>query len=201
MATYGYVRVSSTDQNEDRQMLAMSELKIQLQNIFIDRQSGKDFNRPAYKRLAKKLKSGDLLYIKSIDRLGRNYDEIQKEWRLLTKERSVDIAVIDMPLLDTCLHKDLIGTFISDIVLQILSFVAQNEHEIIRKRQAEGIAAAKTRGVCFGRPIKELPENFCELVKLWERGELSFSEILRETGIKQATFYNRLREYRQGRGK
>ena len=201
MTAYGYVRVSSAEQNADRQMLAMSELKIPLANIFIDKQSGKDFNRPAYKRLTKKLKSGDLLYVKSIDRLGRNYDEIQKEWRLLTKDCGVDIAVIDMPLLDTRLHKDLIGTLISDIVLQLLSFIAQNERETMRKRQSEGIAAAKMRSVRFGRPIKKPPENFGELVNLWEHGKLPFSEMLAKTGFKQATFYNRLREHRQGEKK
>ena len=190
------MRVSSADQHEDRQMLAMSELKIPEKQIFIDKLSGKDFNRPAYQSLVKKLKSGDLLYIKSIDRLGRNYDEIQNQWRILTKERGVDIAVIDMPLLDTRLHRDLIGTFLADTVLQILSFVAQNERENIRKRQMEGILAARARGVRFGRPIKKPPENFEILVKQWERGRLDFEEVLRLTGLKEATFYRRLRELR-----
>jgi len=196
MAVYGYVRVSSTDQNEDRQMLVMNELKIPPGQIFMDKQSGKDFDRPAYKVLSEKLKPGDLLYIKSIDRLGRNYDEIQNQWRIITKERGVDIAVIDMPLLDTRNGKDLMGTFIADLVLQILSFVAQNERENIRKRQSEGIAAAKARGVRFGRPIKKPPENFGLLVKDWERGKLRLAEVLKKSGLKEATFYRRLREYR-----
>lgn len=196
MKTYGYIRVSSTDQNEDRQLTAMKELKIFPENLFIDKQSGKDFNRPNYQKLIKRLKSGDLLYIKSIDRLGRNYEEIQNQWRILTKEKGVDIAVIDMPLLDTRLNKDLMGTFIADLVLQILSFVAQSERENIRKRQAEGITAAKARGVRFGRPPKKPPENFRELVKLWERGKLSFKEVLEQTGLKKTTFYQLLKEHR-----
>ena len=196
LATYGYVRVSSTDQNEDRQILAMSELNVLPAQIFTDKQSGKDFNRPAYRSLMKTLKFGDLLYVKSIDRLGRNYDEIQNQWRILTKERGVDIAVIDFPLLDTRNGKDLMGTFLADIVLQTLSFVAQNERETTRKRQAEGIAAAKARGVRFGRPIKKPPENFGALVKLWERGKLSIWDLLTQTGLKEATFYRRLREHR-----
>ena len=196
MATYGYIRVSSTDQNEDRQTIAMHELKIPRNHIFIDKQSGKDFDRPVYMALLKKLKFGDLLYIKSIDRLGRNYDEIQKQWRILTKRRGVDIVVIDMPLLDTRLNKDLMGTFIADLVLQILSFVAHNERDSIKKRQAEGIAAARLRGVCFGRPIKKPPDNFGYLIKQWECGKLSITEILALSSLKEATFYRRLREHR-----
>ncbi|MCL2010667.1 MAG: recombinase family protein [Synergistaceae bacterium] len=196
MKIYGYVRVSSTDQNEDRQMIAMNALKIPPARIFMDKISGKDFERPAYKALTKKLSPGDLIYIKSIDRLGRNYDDIQNQWRVLTKERGVDIAVIDMPLLDTRNGKDLMGTFLSDIVLQILSFVAQNERETIRKRQAEGIAAAQTRGVRFGRPIKKPPDNFETLVKQWERGKLPIQILLMRMGLKEATFYRRLRESR-----
>ena len=201
MANYGYVRVSSMDQNEDRQTLAMNELDIPQTHIFIDKQSGKDFERPAYRTLIKKLRPGDLLYIKSIDRLGRNYDEIQNQWRVLTKERGVDIVVIDMPLLDTRNGKDLMGTFIANLVLQILSFVAQNERESIKKRQAEGIAAARARGVRFGRPIKKPPENFAVLVKWWEHGKLPIAQALEQTGLKQATFYNRLRELRRERRK
>ena len=201
MTIYGYVRVSSTDQNEDRQMIAMSELKIPTARIFVDKQSGKDFERPAYKALMKALRTGDLLYIKSIDRLGRNYAGIQNQWRILTKERGVDIAVIDMPLLDTRNGKDLMGTFIADLVLQILSFVAQNERENIRRRQAEGIAAAKMRGVRFGRPVKKPSENFGGFGKRWERGDLSFEDALRQSGLSEATFYRRLREWRLGRGK
>jgi DNA invertase Pin-like site-specific DNA recombinase len=199
MATYGYIRCSSVEQNEDRQVIAMNELQVPADHIFMDKQSGKDFDRPAYQSLLNKLKSGDLLYISSIDRLGRNYDEIQNQWRILTKERGVDIAVADMPLLDTRLNRDLMGTFIADLVLQILSFIAHSERDNIRKRQAEGIAAAKARGVRFGRPIKKSPENFSKIVKRWERGKLTFSEVLEQTGLKQATFYNRLREHRKAR--
>ena len=196
MAAYGYIRVSSADQCEDRQYLAMSELGVPEERIFIDKQSGKDFDRPTYKALITKLEPGDLIYIKSIDRLGRNYAEIQNQWRVLTKERGVDIAVLDMPLLDTRLNKDLMGTFIADLVLQILSFVAHSERDSIKKRQKEGIAAARARGVRFGRPIKKPPENFGALVKQWERGNLYISEILERTGLKEATFYRRLREWR-----
>jgi DNA invertase Pin-like site-specific DNA recombinase len=200
MATYGYVRVSSADQNEDRQTAAMGELNIPAANIYADKQSGKDFDRPQYQTLLKRLSPGDLIYIKGIDRLGRNYDEIQNQWRVITKERGADIAVIDMPLLDTRLNKDLMGTFIADLVLQILSFVAHSERDNIRKRQAEGIAAAKARGVRFGRPIKKPPENFIATVRAWERGKLSFGEVLERTGLKEATFYNRLREHRAAKG-
>jgi len=196
MATYGYIRVSAIDQNENRQLDALKELDIPDMNIYIDKQSGKDFDRKAYKALVKKLRQGDLLYIKSIDRLGRNYEEIQNQWRILTKERGVDIAVIDMPLLDTRNGKDLMGTFLADIVLQVLSFVAQNERETIRKRQMEGIASAKARGVRFGRPVKKSPDNFAKLVNDWERGKLSFEEILEQTGLKESSFYRRLRELR-----
>ena len=170
---YAYIRVSTRDQNEDRQMIALEEFAVPEQNIFIDKQSGKDFDRPAYKRMVRKMKKDDLLYIKSIDRLGRNYEEIQNQWRILTKEKGVDICVIDMPLLDTRNGKDLMGTFIADLVLQILSFVAQNERENIRVRQAQGIAAAKARGVRFGRPPKPLPENYFEVYRRWKAGEIS----------------------------
>lgn len=167
--SYGYVRVSSTDQNEDRQFLALKEKGVVKMNIYMDKQSGKDFNRPQYKKLVKKLKAGDLLYILSIDRLGRNYEEIQNQWRVLTKEIGVDICVLDMPLLDTRNGKDLMGTFIADLVLQILSFVAQSERENIKKRQAEGIAAAKAKGVRFGRPEIPVPDNFGRIVRQWEK--------------------------------
>ena len=193
---YGYVRVSSTDQNEDRQLLALQEKSIPKKNVYIDKQSGKDFNRPQYKQLIKKLKSGDLLYIMSIDRLGRNYEEIQLQWRILTKEIGADICVIDMPLLNTKRDKDLMGTFISDIVLQILSFVAQNEHENIKKRQADGIAAAKERGIKFGRPKIKIPENFLELTQKWEKKELSISNVLEQCNMIKATFYRKLKESR-----
>jgi len=201
LATYGYIRVSSADQNEDRQLDAMAALNIPPLHIFTDKQSGKDFERPAYKSLAKKLRPGDLLYIKSIDRLGRNYEEIQNQWRILTKERGVDIAVIDMPLLDTRNGRDLMGTFLADVVLQLLAFVAQNERETIRKRQSEGIAAARMRGVRFGRPIKKPPENFAVLVRQWERGKLPLTDILAQTQLKEATFYRRLRELRVSKNK
>ncbi|MCL2706444.1 MAG: recombinase family protein [Spirochaetaceae bacterium] len=201
MAIYGYIRVSSTDQNEGRQFNAMTELKIPEDNIYIDKISGKDFKRPAYKALLEKLTSGDLIYIKSIDRLGRNYEDIQTQWRMLTKELGVDIAIIDMPLLDTRNGKDLMGTFIADLVLQILSFVAHSERETIRQRQAEGIALARARGIKFGRPIKKSPVNFDVLVKQWERGEIPIAEMMTQTGLKEATFYRRLREYRLTVGK
>ena len=196
MKTYGYIRVSSIDQNEDRQLIAMQALSIPESQLYIDKQSGKDFDRPSYKALLRKIRAGDLLHVLSIDRLGRNYEEIQNQWRILTKEKGIDVSVIDMPLLDTRLNKDLMGTFIADLVLQILSFVAQSEQENIRKRQAEGIAAAKARGVRFGRPIKKPPENFGVLVKQWERGNLPFEEALSLTGLTESTFYRRLRELR-----
>ena len=196
MQIYGYVRVSSLDQNEDRQLLALQEVHVPSKNIYIDKQSGKDFNRPNYKKMIRKLKLGDLLYIHSIDRLGRNYEEIQNQWRILTKEIGIDVCVLDMPLLDTRNGKDLMGTFIADLVLQILSFVAQNERENIKKRQAEGIAAAKAKGVKFGRPEKKVPANFEKLIAEWEKGSLPLSEVLQQCNMSEATFYRRLREYR-----
>ena len=196
MNIFGYVRVSSTDQNEDRQMLAMQEKSVPEKNIYVDKQSGKDFNRPQYQKLVKKLKPGDLLYILSIDRLGRNYEEIQRQWRVLTKDIGIDICVIDMPLLDTRNGKDLMGTFIADLVLQILSFVAENERVNIKKRQAEGIAAAKLKGVRFGRPEISPPDNFGEIVAEWEAKKITFAEAIRQCGMSEATFYRRLREYR-----
>ncbi len=196
MEIYGYMRVSSTDQNEDRQLIALREQGVDEKNIFIDKQSGKDFERPNYKKLVSKLKAGDLLYIISIDRLGRNYEEIQKQWRVLTKEIGIDICVLDMPMLDTRNGKDLMGTFIADLVLQILSFVAQNERENIKKRQTEGIAAAKAKGVKFGRPEKEVPDDFGKIVRAWEQKKLPFEEVLKKCGMSEATFYRRLREYR-----
>lgn len=196
MAVYGYVRVSSSDQNEDRQIISMQEVDVTNRNIFIDKQSGKDFNRPNYKKLLKKLKQGDILYIKSIDRLGRNYEEIQTQWRVITKEIGADVVVIDMPLLDTRRDKNLLGTFISDIVLQLLSFVAENERVNIRQRQAEGIKAAKKRGVRFGRPPKDAPHNFDDVVCKWVRKEITVQEIMKMYNISESTFYRRLREYR-----
>ena len=192
---YGYIRVSSRDQNEDRQVLAMREINVQEKNIYIDKQSGKDFDRPQYKKLVRRLKKDDLLYIKSIDRLGRNYEEIQNQWRLLTKDKGVDICVIDMPLLDTRRGKDLVGTFLSDIVLQVLSFVAENERSNIRQRQAEGIAAAKKRGIRFGRPPKPLPENFHDVHQRWRAKQITVSEAAQECGMPRSTFFYRARLY------
>ena len=195
MTAYGYIRVSTAEQNEDRQLLAMQDIGISLDKIYIDKQSGKDFNRPQYKKLMRKLKSGDTLYIKSIDRLGRNYEEIQNQWRIITKEKKVDIVVIDMPLLDTRRDKNLLGTFISDIVLQLLSFVAENERVNIRQRQREGIAAARKRGVRFGRPRKIMPPDFYESIERWKAKEISVQEILEIYEISESTFFRRLREY------
>ena len=200
IAIYGYIRVSTREQNEDRQLLALRAAAIPEGHLFLDKQSGKDFERPSYRKLVRKLKQGDLLYIKSIDRLGRNYEEIQNQWRILTKEKGIDIVVLDMPLLDTRRGKDLVGTFLSDIVLQVLSFVAENERSNIRQRQAEGIAAAKQRGVRFGRPGVPLPEDFPALVAEWEAGRLSFQEALERSGLGRATFYRRLREQRMVTG-
>ena len=194
--TFGYIRVSSTDQNEDRQLDALRGKAVPPRNIYMDKQSGKDFNRPQYRRMVRRLRRGDLLYILSIDRLGRNYEEIQRQWRVLTKDVERRICVIDMPLLDTRTAKDLMGTFIADLVLQILSFVAQSERENIRKRQEQGIAAAKARGVRFGRPAVETPEDFGALVEAWERHERSFADTIALCGMSEATFYRRLREYR-----
>ena len=191
---YGYIRVSSADQNEDRQLVALRSCKVPECKLFVDKQSGKDFERPEYRRMLRRLKRDDLLYVKSIDRLGRNYGEILEQWRLLTKEKGVDIVVLDMPLLDTRSGKDLMGTFIADLVLQILSFVAQNERENIRQRQAEGIAAAKARGVPFGRPALPLPENFEEVVSSWRNKEIDFASALQQTGMRPATFYRRLKD-------
>ena len=195
-SVYGYARVSSADQNEERQLVALREKGVPESRIFIDKQSGKDFDRPQYKKLVRKLKTGDLLYLMSIDRLGRNYEEIQNQWRILTKEKGVDIAVLDMPFLDTRQGKDLMGTFIADLVLQILSFVAQNERENIRKRQAQGIAVAKAQGIKFGRPEKEIPADFGKIVREWEQKRLPLSEAVRQCNMSESTFYRRLREYR-----
>lgn len=197
---YGYARVSSTDQNEDRQLIALTRAGVKKDNIYIDKISGKNFERPNYKKLIKKLKRGDILYIMSIDRLGRNYEKIQNQWRVLTKEKGVDIVVIDMPLLDTRHGKDLMGTFIADLVLQILSFVAQSEREKIKERQAQGIAAAKARGVKFGRPKKKLPENFEDLVRMWEEKKIPLGEIIKLCEVSEATFYRKVREM-DNRGK
>lgn len=188
MKVYGYIRVSSCDQKEIRQSDALKEAGVDEKHIYIDKQSGKDFNRPEYKKLLKKIKKDDLLVIKSIDRLGRNYEEILLQWRVLTKEIGIDIMVLDMPLLDTRRGKDLMGTFLSDIVLQVLSFVAENERQSIRQRQAEGIAAAKARGVRFGRPPKPLPENFIGIYRSWKSGNLTGTEAAKQCGMPLSTF-------------
>ena len=193
--TYGYVRVSTKEQNEDRQMIAMREMGVPEKNIYMDKQSGKDFVRPQYRRLVRHTKRDDLLYIKSIDRLGRNYVEIQNQWRLLTKDKGVDICVIDMPLLDTRRGKDLVGTFLSEIVLQVLSFVAENERVNIRQRQAEGIAAAKARGVRFGRPPAPLPPNFHDVYQRWRQGKITGTAAAKECGMPLTSFRYRANVY------
>ena len=188
---YGYIRVSTREQNEDRQRLALAALTVPKENIYMDKQSGKDFERPQYRRLVRRLRRDDLLYVKSIDRLGRNYSEILEQWRMLTKEKGVDIAVLDMPLLDTRRGKDLMGTFLSDIVLQVLSFVAENERDNIRQRQAEGIAAAKARGVRFGRPPLPLPDNFHMLHQAWRGQKITLRQAARACGMPTGTFYSK----------
>ena len=197
---YGYVRVSSMEQNEERQMIALKGVGVSNSHIFMDKQSGKDFHRANYEKMVSLLQEGDLLYIMSIDRLGRNYAEIQNQWRILTKEIGIDICVLDMPLLDTRNGKDLMGTFIADLVLQILSFVAENERENIRKRQEQGIAAAKKRGVRFGRPKSKMPDNFQNIVKAWERGDIKINTVLEKCQISRSTFQRRLREMRSKQG-
>ena len=199
MTVYGYARVSTREQNEDRQLIALQEVGVDERNILLDKQSGKDFERPQYRKLLRKLKKDDLLYIKSIDRLGRNYEEILQQWRLLTKGKGIDIVVLDMPLLDTRRGKDLMGTFLSDIVLQVLSFVAENERTNIRQRQAEGIAAAKARGVKFGRPPKPLPEGFHDAYQRWKRGEITGTAAANSCGMPLATFRYRAENYENTR--
>ena len=196
---YGYIRVSSRDQNEERQLIALKEVGVADKNIYLDKQSGKDFDRPKYKRLLRKIKKDVVLYIKSIDRLGRNYEEIQNQWRILTKEKGIDIVVLDMPLLDTRRGKDLMGTFLSDIVLQVLSFVAENERINIRQRQAEGIAAAKARGVRFGRPPKSLPENFYQCYQQWEAGKITGVAAAKACGMPMSTFRYRAEIYEKAK--
>lgn len=193
---YGYARVSTKEQNEQRQIIALEESGIPLQAIYVDKQSGKDFNRQNYQKMLRKIKSGDTLVVKSIDRLGRSYEEILKQWRIITKEKCAAIVVLDMPLLDTRKNKDLTGTLIADIVLQLLSYVAQTEREFIRERQAEGIAVAKASGVSFGRPTLSVPEDFDTLIKAWEKRQMPLSEVLKQCNMSESTFYRRLREYR-----
>lgn len=199
MTIYGYIRVSTREQNEDRQVIALHEVGVPEKNIYMDKQSGKDFNRSQYKKLLRKMKKDDLLCIKSIDRLGRNYEEILAQWRILTKDKGIDIMVLDMPLLDTRRGKDLMGTFLSDIVLQVLSFVAENERVNIRQRQAEGIAAAKARGVRFGRLPKPLPPNFRTVYQRWKHGEITGTAAAKECGMPLSTFRYRAKIYQNAK--
>lgn len=194
---YGYVRVSTQEQNEDRQLISMKEVGVEKQNIFMDKQSGKDFERNNYRKLVRRLKENDILYVKSIDRLGRNYEEIIEQWRILTKEKKIDIVVLDMPILDTRREKDLMGTFLSDIVLQVLSFVAENERKNIRQRQREGIAAAQLRGVQFGRPIKPLPANFWQVYEKWIANEISGKRAAELCEMPLTSFYRRAGKLRE----
>ena len=194
---YGYVRVSTKEQKEDRQLSAMSEKNVPAKNIYMDKQSGMDFNRPKYMQLVNRLRQDDLVYIKSIDRPGRNYEEILEQWRIITKEKKADIAVIDMPLLDTRRGKDLVGTFLSDIVLQLMSFVAENERGNIRQRQREGIEAAKKRGVQFGRPPMPQPENFVQVCSLWEEKKISGEKAAELCGLTMSTFYRRANQWKK----
>lgn len=194
---YGYVRVSTKEQNEGRQLVAMQELNIPDKNIYMDKLSGKNFERPMNQRMLKKMRQDDLLYIKSIDRLGRNYEEILDQWRILTKEKKIDIVVLDMPLLDTRRGKDLIGTFLSDVVLQILSFVAENERATIKQRQAEGIAVAKARGVRFGRPPKPLPEDFYKIYQKWKAGKITGVVAANACSMPISTFLYKAKAYKR----
>ncbi len=191
----GYVRVSSHEQNEDRQVAALMEKGVKKGQIYLDKQSGRDFNRPQYQRLLSKLDSDSILYVKSIDRLGRNYADLNEQWRIITKEKGADIVIIDMPLLDTRREKNLLGTFISDIVLALLSYVAENERMNIRQRQAEGIAAAKARGVKFGRPPVPVPDNFYEVHRLWKEKELTLRQAAQACHLPESTFYDKARKF------
>lgn len=192
---YGYMRVSSKEQNEDRQKIALTEMGVPENNIYMDKQSGKDFERTQYKRLLRKLNENSVLYIKSIDRLGRNYGELNEQWRIITKEKKADIVVIDMPLLDTRREKNLLGTFISDVVLAFLSYVAENERTNIKQRQAEGIAAAKARGVKFGRPPLPIPQNFYQMHKDWRAGKITIEEAAKACNMCPKTFYSKAVKY------
>ena len=196
---YGYARVSTREQNEERQLIALNEVGVGSKNIYVDKQSGKDFERPQYKKLLRKMKKDDLLYIKSIDRLGRNYEEILQQWRFITKDKGIDIVVLDMPLLDTRRGKDLMGTFLTDVVLQVLSFVAENERTNIRQRQTEGIAAAKARGVRFGRPPRPLPDNFHGVYQKWKSGKITGTTAARECKMPLSTFRYRAEIYEKAK--
>lgn len=198
-SVYAYVRVSTLKQNEDRQLIAMEELKVPQKNIFMDKQSGKDFNRPMYRKMLKKLRPDDVLYVKSIDRLGRNYEEILEQWKVLTKEKKIDIVVLDMPLLDTRKGKDLLGTLIADLVLTLLSYVSENERCTIRQRQMEGIEAAKRKGVKFGRPSKALPDNFDEIYSRWTEKAITVDEAARNCNLSRATFYRKVKRLKEKR--
>lgn len=189
MEIFGYIRVSTKDQHTDRQAVALSEFSIPKKNLYIDKQSGKDFLRPAYRKMMRRVKRDDLIIVKSIDRLGRNYDEILEQWRIITREKGADIKILDMPLLDTTHSKDILGTFIADLVLQVLSFCAHSERENIHIRQMEGIRAAKARGVQFGRSPLELPENFVEIVKRFNQKEISEKEAIANVNISRSSFY------------
>lgn len=191
---FGYIRVSTQEQNEDRQRLALLEMGVPEQQIYMDKQSGKDFERPQYKKMLKKLEKGAVLFVKSIDRLGRNYADLNEQWRIITKEKGADIVVIDMPLLDTRREKNLLGTLISDIVLALLSYVAENERAMIRQRQEEGILAAKERGIKFGRPPVPLPENFYEVHTLWREKKLTIKQAAAACGLARSTFFDKAKE-------
>lgn len=188
-SVYGYIRVSTKEQNIERQIVSLHEAEVDKKNIFIDRQSGKDFQRPAYEKMMRHIREGDLIIVKSIDRLGRNYHDIMEQWRIITKEKKADIRIQDMPLLDTTKTRDLLGTFISDVVLQLLSFVAENERDNIRQRQAEGIAAAKAKGVKFGKPTIPLPDNFPELYQEWQEARISLKEFANICNMGRSTIY------------
>jgi len=198
MRVLGYARVSSKEQNTDRQIIALREAGVLPENIFEDKMSGKDFERPEYRRLLETVKSGDVIFVKSIDRLGRSYKDILEQWKVITKDKGVDLVILDMPLLDTRKGKDLMGTFLSDVVLALLSYVSENERKTILSRQAEGIAAAKARGVRFGRPVKTPPADFQNVVKRWESGKVKIDEVIEHCGMSESTFYRRLRKLRSG---
>ena len=195
---YGYARVSTREQNEDRQLIALRAMGVPDSNIFIDKMSGKNFERPQYKRLLRRLNSDTVLYIKSIDRLGRNYSDISEQWRIITKEKGADVVVIDMPLLDTRREKNLLGTLISDLVLALLSYAAESEYRTIHQRQAEGIAAAKARGVRFGRMPKPLPANFNDVYQRWKNKRIPSAQAARECGMPQTTFYDKAKLFEEG---
>ena len=194
---YGYIRVSSKDQNEDRQVITMHKMQVPVENIYIDKQSGKDFNRPQYRRLLRRVKADDLIYIKSIDRLGRNYTEILNQWKIITKDKHANLYIMDTPILDTRNKGTLLKIFISDLVLTLLSYIAENERTNIHQRQAEGIAAAKARGIHFGRRPNPLPENFYEVYQQWKRKRISVSEAANQCGMPQTTFFEKARAYKK----